>query len=135
MTGDNVAVNATSRYSIGWRSDSSLVLSSQASSRRHVSQSSSLEGLGVLAYHHSKAREGNAQYDVVDHWPKLYDKGCWRSLHHLFEWQRHLSRPTSNNICLRYSFFIIWISMFDLADWPWLLSCIVSCHILIIMSI
>jgi hypothetical protein len=65
MTGDNVAVNATSRYSIGWRSDSSLVLSSQASSRRHVSQSSSLEGLGVLAYHHSKAKDGKGMPSVT----------------------------------------------------------------------
>lgn len=37
----------------------------QASNRRHVSQSSSLEGLGVLAYHHSKAKDGKGMPSVT----------------------------------------------------------------------
>ena len=59
-----MAVDATSRYGIGWRSDSSgsppslIQPGKQASNSRHVSQSSSLEGLGVVAYHHSKAKDG-----------------------------------------------------------------------------
>jgi hypothetical protein len=37
----------------------------QASNSRHVSQSSSLEELGVLAYHHSKARDGKGMPNMT----------------------------------------------------------------------